>query len=396
VSTPASHATALWRRGFRPFFLLAGGYAVAGVAMWIAVLAGWLAAPAWLVPTWWHGHEMVFGFVGAAMAGFLLTSVPVWTGAEPWAGASLAALAGLWLAGRLAMAWAGHLPTWLVASVDGAFLPALALVIARPIRAAGQLRNAVFPLLVGALALANLAMHLGALGAGERVARTALYVGVDLVTLLVVVLTGRLTPLFTDNALRRAGIAAPLRPHAGLERAAQLGVGVLAVADALSPGSRVSGVAALAAAAAAAGRMVGWHSLRVRSDPLLWSLHAGAAWVVGGLAALALADLLGVPPRSTALHALTAGAFGATILAVMTRVALGHTGRPFATPPGIAWAYALVSGGALLRVVGPLAFPRHWLAVMATSGALWAAAFAIFLAVYAPILVRPRVDGRDG
>jgi uncharacterized protein involved in response to NO len=401
LSRPASRrrgcylsAVSLLALGFRPFFLLAGLEACAAVALWLCVLAGWLPAPAWLTPSLWHAHEMLFGLVAAAISGFLLTAVPNWTGTPPVRGRALAALAAVWLAGRAAMALAGSLPPAAVALVDAAFLPALALAVGRPVLAARQTRNAGVVGIVAALAIANVATQLEALGLARGAAPAALHGAVALAILLVATIGGRIVPAFTANAFRASGDAAAVRPHGPRDRAALALLALWVATELLAPRTVASGVAALAASGASALRMGGWQTRRTLGEPLLWSLHLGLAWIPVGLAAVAAADLAGALPWTVGLHALTTGAIGTMVLAVMTRVALGHTGRRLAAPPAATAAYALVSAAALTRTVGALAWPGATLPVLAVSGGLWIAAFGVFVAAYAPILVGPRADGR--
>ena len=394
AASDARAGAALWGRGFRPFFLFGALYASVGVPFWITVWRGLLPAPGWLWPSAWHAHEMLFGVVAAAIAGFLLTSVPVWTSTTAVSGGPLAALFGLWLAGRLAMAGAGHLPPGLVAAVDLAFLPTLGFFLARALVPARQTRNLGFLGVIALLFLCNAATHAEALGIALR-ASQALRLAVDLVVVLIVVIGGRITPAFTHNALLREGIDAPVRERPWQARAAIAGALGVALADLVAPRTHWSGALALVAALAVAGRMAGWQTRRTLRDPLLWSLHKGLAWVVVGLALVAVSDLTGRVPPHAGLHALSAGAMGAMVLAVMTRVALGHTGRALVLPSGAVGCYALVHLGALLRVLAA-AFPAAPPALLATGGLLWAGAFALYAARYAPILWGPRVDGRPG
>jgi uncharacterized protein involved in response to NO len=381
-------------RGFRPFFLCAGIYATALVPLWLAIFSGLLAPHAWLAPALWHAHEMLFGFGAAAVAGFLTTSVPVWTDTPPVIGARLGALVALWLAGRLAMLFAGASPPPLMAFVDAAFLPAVAVLVAVPIFRARQPRNYGVVAILAVLSLANGLVHGGAIGGAQEVARAGLRLGIDLLALLVLVIGGRITPAFTRNALRRAGERGEVVSRLWLDRAALASVAAFAVVDLVWPRTAASGLVALAGALAVAGRMLGWQTLRTLRDPLLWSLHAGYAWVAVGLACVGASDLGAPHPWTAGLHALTAGAFGTMILSVMSRVALGHTGRPLVAPRGMALAYLLVTLGAVLRVVGPSAAPS--LSVLWIAGGLWSAGFAIFCALYVPVLLRPRVDGQPG
>lgn len=385
----------LFERGFRPFFLLAASFAAVFVPTWVSVVLGWIGAPEWLWLSAWHAHEMLFGFCSAAVAGFLLTSVPVWTGTPPVVGVRLAALAGVWLAGRIAMIGAGHAPA-LAAAIDLVFLPAFVAAIAPPIFRAGVRRNFGFPVGIAALFVANGLVHAEAVGVAKGTAAIGLRAGVGLVTLLVVVIGGRVAPSFTTNALRRIGVREVASPPAWAERAAVPAFLVFVASDLLLPATIWSGAAALFAAAVLASRMSGWRSTRVLGDPLLWSLHLGYAWVVGGLLLFAASDLGAPWPRTVAVHALTAGAFGTMILAMMTRVALGHTGRPLVAPLAARIAYGLVTIGALVRTVGVAAVPSETVLLFAIGGFVWAAAFAAYLAGYAAVLVSSRVDGRPG
>jgi uncharacterized protein involved in response to NO len=388
--------TVLLARGFRPFFLLGGLYGCWVLLYWLAILAGMLAAPARIGPIWWHAHEMVFGFVTAAVAGFLLTSVPVWSATQPVVGWRLGALVGVWLVGRVAVALTGVLPPFWVALLDLAFLPSLATAVAIPLLRARQVRNYGFILALGALALVNLMSHLEAAGVAQTGGLLGSRIAVLLVAVLVVAIGGRIVPAFTRNALRRTGRPGEVRSTPWLDRLAAPAVLLFALCEVVAPRSLAGGGAALLAAAVLAGRMARWQTFRTFYDPLLWSLHLGYGWVAFGLACLAASDLAGLLPWTSGLHALTAGAFGTMILAVMSRVALGHTGRELAAPRGMALAYGLVGVGALLRVVGPAAVPEEGLAWITAGGLLWASAFALFSIIYIPILCRPRVDGAPG
>lgn len=395
-SRTAAEPFGLWGRAFRPFFLAGSIHAALLVPLWTLVWIGVFPAPSWLAPSWWHGHEMVFGVVAAAIAGFLLTASPVWSGGPALTGAPLAALFGLWLAGRLAFAAAGALPAWIVAAVDVAFLPAVAVAVARTLWGSGQHRNHALVGVVVALGLADAVMHAEALGLVSGVAGRALRLAVDGVVVLLLVIGGRITPAFTQNALRRREIDRSVRSRPWLDALVIAAAGVLAVAGAVAGRTPATGVLAILAGLAAALRLAGWQSWQTRSDPLLWSLHVGAAWLVVGLLLVGAGDLGAPIPASAGLHALTAGAMGATILAVMTRVGLGHTGRPLELPAGVVWCYALVNAGAVARVALGFAPAGAQRLLVVASGLAWAAAFGLFAVRYAPILLTPRLDGRPG
>ena len=380
-----------WGRGFRPFFLAAAAYAALFVPLSTALWLGAAMAPAWLVPPWWHGHEMLFGVVAAAIAGFLTTAAPVWAARPALQGRPLAALFALWLAGRAAMLAADRLPPWVVAVVDVVFLPVLAMLLARTLWGRAQRRNHGIVAVVAALAVANAVVHAAALGVVDvSLARRALHVAVAGVIVLVVVIGGRITPAFTANALRGRGLVVDVIDGAWRRRAAIGGAAAFAALTLVAPDTAADRAVSVAAGVAVAARMRGWRTRRVLDDPLLWSLHAGMAWVAMGLL------LRGLHPIGTAgLHALTAGAMGGMILAVMTRVGLGHTGRPLVLPPGAAWLYGGVHAAALARVLVGL-FPAAGPPLLIAAAAGWALAFGGFVVLYAPILLRPRIDGKPG
>ena len=386
----------LWGRAFRPFFLVLAAYAALAVPFWTAAWLGAVPTPAWLAPAQWHAHEMLFGVVAAGIAGFLLTASPVWSGGPALVGRPLAWLVALWVAGRLLFALAGFVPIGLVAAVDVAFLPAVALAVTRTLWGSGQRRNYGVVGLVAALALANAAVHAEALGLASGVAGRALRFAVDAIAVLLLVIGGRITPAFTQNAFRRAGLEVAIRARPWLGALAIGSAGALAVVSAVAGRSPATGALAALAAVAAAARLAGWQSWHTRSDPLVWSLHAGAAWLVAGFGLAAASDLGAAVPPSAGLHALTAGAMGATLLAVMTRVGLGHTGRPLVLPTGVVACYALVHIGAIARVASPFASGGAARGLLLASGLAWAAAFALFAARYWRILTGPRPDGRPG
>jgi uncharacterized protein involved in response to NO len=239
-------------------------------------------------------------------------------------------------------------------------------------------------------------MHAEAIGFASGTAGRALRFAVDLVIVLILVIAGRITPAFTRNALRRRGIERSVRALPWVGALAIGSAGALAVATPALGRTPWTGLLAAVGGVAAAVRLSGWQTWHVRSDPLLWSLHAGSAWVVAGLLLVAATDLGAAVPATAGLHALTAGAMGSTIVAVMTRVGLGHTGRPLRLPPGVVWTYALVHAAALVRVAAPFVAAEGQRALVAASGAAWAAAFGLFAVRYWPILTRPRPDGRPG
>src|SRR5690606_36073890 len=298
--------------------------------------------------------EMIFGFVAAAIAGFLLTAVPNWTGRLPVAGWPLALLAGLWLAGRIAVFTSTWLGPWPAAVIDAAFLPVFAAVVLREIVAGRNWRNLKVAIPVVLLALCNIAVHAETVGLAEGSAQPALYLAVFLVLTLISIVGGRIVPSFTRNWLAKRRARSLPRGHQGFGGVALAWVPVLGLAWVFAPDAPAPAALALAAALAHAARLALWRGWRTTAEPLLWILHVGYAWLPIGFALLGAALVSDAVARSAALHALTAGAFGTMILAVMTRASLGHSGRALTASPATTLCYVLAIAAALVRVAAPI------------------------------------------
>ncbi len=379
-------------KGFRPFFLLAAAFGAAFVPLWLGVLGGALRPGGPLAPAVWHAHEMVFGFAVAVIAGFLLTAVGNWTQRETAVGAPLLALAALWTAGRVAMLLPDAFPRAVTAAVDLAFLPALGVVLARPLVAARNRRNYVMLAVLAALFVANVVVHLDALGQAPGAARGACLFGLDVVVLVILVITGRVLPMFTRNATG----AETIRSRPRLDVATVAAMAAVALVDAVRPESAVAAGLAGVAGVLAIARAWGWRTRLVLRHPLLWVLHVGYAWVPGGLLLRLVARLDADVPASLATHALTVGAVGSLTLGMMARVALGHSGRPLVAPRPMSLAFAAMGLAAVARVVAPLVAPGAYFAELVVAGSLFSGAFVVYLLVYAPMLVTPRADGKPG
>ena len=379
---------ALFALGFRPFFLAAGIYAVLLMGLWLVVLQGGLSLGA-LSPPVWHGHEMLFGFAVAVIAGFLLTAAQNWTGIPMPSGRPLAALFLLWLAGRLGFLIPG-LPAGLVALVDLSFLPLLALALALPIHKAKQLHNYPFPVLLLTLTVANALVHLQALG-WTSTARLGLYLATYVVVAIMVIMGGRVIASFTDNKLGTRARRWPLIER--LVPAVTLGALLAAL---IAPASLVTALLAAVAATVHGIRLAGWYTRKFWAVPLLWILHLGYAWITLGFVLLALSAVGMSAAAVSALHAFTAGGIGVLTLGMMARVSLGHTGNPLEPAPVMTLAFVAINLAALVRVVLPLFFPAAYAPIMTAAGVVWVAAFGVFVVVYAPKLLRPRADGKPG
>lgn len=388
----AYEGTPLLALGFRPFFLLAGLSASALIPCWLALLLTGVRWPSPLPPTLWHAHEMVFGYTSAVIAGFLLTAVQNWTGRATARGPLLGALALLWIAGRAVCAAGQALPPWLAAAIDLAFLPALAACIARPIAATRNRRNAASPVMVLVLAAANGLYWLGALGGHPLVMLRGQRAALDIIALLILVIGGRIIPGFTANAVDG------LKPRTrnALDYAGVAAMVSVVVADLVDPSARGVAYCAAFAALTNGARLWGWGGTRTFARPILLVLHAGFAFTAAALGVRAWAIISGAFPESVATHLLTVGGIGLMTLGMMARIALGHTGRPLALAPSTVAALYLLGASALVRVVGPLALPTRYTALLWIAGALWTIAFALFTIRYTPILLAPRADGRAG
>ena len=395
VTASRRAAPVLLAYGFRPFFLLCGASAALLIAAWMGVMFAGLALPLGVSPPAWHAHEMLFGVVPAAIAGFLLTAVPNWTGAAPLAGRGLGALLVLWLAGRIAMATGAWLPALLVAIADLAFLTVLAGYIARVLLRHGNHRNLVLPAVLLTLAFANLGSHLSFAGIWPAGTQFGQVLALDLIAVLMLVIGGRITPAFTANWLRQHGrdascvVTSPV-----LDRVALLSAALVVVADLFTAWPAAGALTAGVAALANGWRLCRWRGWIATREPLLWVLHLGIAWVVIALALKALTPLLTLP-ASVWMHALGAGAAGTLLLGVMTRVALGHTGRALQLPRGAICIYLLVILAAMARLAASL-HPDAYRALLMLSAFAWIGAFVLFLLYFTPVLARPRPDGRAG
>ena len=386
-STPQRGGWALWNLGFRPFYLVASVFAVVSVILWACEYAGWLPGSYMQTP-FRHAHEMLFGYTLAVIAGFLLTAVRNWASRPTPSGAPLAMLVALWIAGRVMV-----LTPFDVASalVNAGFPLALAVAIGRPLVAAGNRRNYFFIVLLVALSAIEILVH-GAELEWVRLPETiGLQLGLDVVLFIVCVIAGRVIPMFTNNGVPGAGATR----NAVVERAALGSVLALIAADAFAlEGAGLIALLGLAALAHFA-RWILWRPWRTSRTPLVWILHLAYAWVPAYLLLRILAIEGHVAPP-WAIHALTIGVIGGMTLGMMTRTARGHTGRPLvAGAPEVAM-YVLVQLAAVMRVFGPLVAGDAYVVTVVAAAALWAAAFALYVLRYGPLLASPRADGKPG
>ena len=371
--------------GFRPFFLLAALWAAISMTLWIAYWAGGIALPGALLPVEWHSHELIFGYGGAVLCGFLLTAIPNWTKRKPLSGAPLAGLAALWLAARIGFLFDTGLPFGVLAALELSFPALFAAYAGREIIAAGNKRN------LPVFGIALLFLIADALFLWEVWAGAVLYgprIGIAVLIALVCLIGGRITPAFTRNWLKARGAEHLPAEFGALDKAVLAGtVAALALWVAL-PQHWLTGLAGLALGGAHVVRMARWRGLAVRGEPLLIALHAGYAFIALGFALAGLAVFLPAVPPMAAIHTWTVGAIGTMTLTVMTRATLGHSGRPLKAGWVETAFLAALPLAALARIASTFAGSPVWL--LHVSATLWILAFGLFALRYGPVMFAPR------
>lgn len=381
-------AAPVWVSAFRPFYLLGALYAPLLLAGGGGAFLGLVDLPAvGSTPALWHGHEMIFGFAMAICLGTLLTALPSWAGTPEVRGGGLSLLVALWLAGRAALWTSPLVPEAVTALADSLLIPALLVLIGPAVwRVPNRLFRWLLPILV-ALAAANGVYHAGLLLGEPALAELGLRAGVYAFMVLFALKGGVLTPIFTGNALRLAGIGEQASFQMWLETVATGSIVLLALLDLTGAPARWVGLAALACAIAHAVRTARWRGWLVAGQPLLSLMHLGFAWLVLAFALKAIAALAGAVPEAAWLHAFTVGSLGMMMLGLMTRVGLRHTGRPLIVPGSLRLACAAMFAAAPIRLVADMHSLAAWLALLAAL--LWAGAFAIFFILFARTLIAP-------
>jgi uncharacterized protein involved in response to NO len=388
--------TPLLRLGFRPFFLSGAVFSFVAIILWLLMYKGAVN----LLPLgggyWWHIHEMIFGFGCAIIAGFLLTAVQNWTGARGAQGSTLLFLFLLWLAGRVVVLFPTLFGEVITTIIDLSFLPVVAFVLAKPIVAIKQYRNLFFVPLLLLFTIANLEMHLAVYYPDVFTTTFASYAGVMLVTFLMSVMAGRVTPMFTANGTKTA--KATSLPW--LDNATNGSLAIIMFSLLLQPVVGFSetffGAILIIAGIFQTMRWLRWRPWITLGVPLLWSIHISIKFIAYGLIILGLSYLIAEIPSNHIWHLVTIGGMGGLILAMISRVSLGHTGRPLSPPKAMTFAYILITMAALIRSLGPWVLPEKTLVFIDVSGTFWLLAFGIFIVTYAPMLMSARKDGRPG
>ncbi len=378
---------------FRPFFLLGSLFAVLAMTIWIAAQHGisWWTLPADI--TSWHAHEMLLGFAGAAVGGFILTAVATWTGRPPVQGPLLGILVVTWFAGRLAMSLSGLLPAITVAVTDLSFPVLLTILAGREIIGGASKRNYQIVVLLGLITCANVLYHLAPLGIDAISDRAPLYLLLHLFLILITVMGGRIIPAFSGNWLRAKGSTTTPHISPAIESLIIPVTAAAGIADSFWPATPVTGILLMMTATIHGLRLARWKTRAVLSEPLLAVLHIAYLWFVFGYALLGLSSLGAVFPRTLAIHALAMGGIGGMIVAIGTRVGLAHTGRALHVARLTILSYLILGLAVVMRVFGPLT-DADSLLILDISAFGWITAFVLFAWVYWPMLCTPRVDGQ--
>lgn len=385
-----SGAFALFNLGFRPFFLFGALAALVLMLVWMKMLTSGQATQSYYQLSYiWHGHEMLFGYTLAIIAGFLLTAVRTWTSQAVPTGASLGFIFTVWLAGRLLPFAADTLPAVLIAAVDMLFLPLVIVGIAIPIIRSRNYRNLMMVVILSVMLFANGLMHAQLLGYTSNTLFTGMQLQLGLIILMIMILGGRVIPFFTERALGDFSA----RKYKWLEMLTP----VLVVAWLLSHFSgaaELAGMLAIANAAAQLLRLHGWFHPRLLKNPLLWILQLAYLFIPLGFALYAASVFAGISVYLST-HAFAAGAIGSITIGMMARVSLGHTGRPLKITNWIKAGFVCMLLSGLIRSLLPL-IPELYIAALHASAALWMLAWGLFLIPYTPILLKPRTDGQYG
>ncbi len=380
----------LFALGFRPFFLLAAISAPTLITLWLLKLFGMITLSNYYSSTGWHAHEMLFGYTMAVIAGFLLTAAGNWTGIKMISGWRLALLSIVFILGRIAPFFP-ELPYWFIVGIDLSFIPLIALFIAIPVIKVKQWSNIIFVPLLLAMAAANLTVHLSTLNIIDTSIATGSRVMLYLVVFLIVVMGGRVIPFFTERGVD--GIST--KKWGWIEYSAPVSIILLVFADVIFSHNTLTGYAALIAFVVHLIRLYGWYSNKIWQNPLVWILQTAYAWFIVGFVLKSL-TLFNSSAVIFTYHAFTVGGIGVMTLGMMARVSLGHTGREMKLNSWMVLAFILINVAVIFRVLLPIFMHDYYLQLIQIASVLWVVSFTIFALVYIPMLLRARVDGREG
>ena len=386
---------ALFSLAFRPFFISAGISAILLIGAWLAmyVMGYPLSVSDYYTGTSWHSHEMLFGYITAVIAGFLLTAVRNWTGVQTLQKNPLMILVGIWILGRILPFFSSVLPPTLIAGVDWLFLPLLAVAIACPLIKGNNNRNLFFIAIIAVMMTANSLVHAQLLGWTQNTLNTGLYGMLYMDIGLIMVIVGRVLPFFTEKGVD--GVVT-LTTHKNLEILGMVLLAIYVVCDLFNLPLWLQSISAIALGLSQIWRLKGWYTHKIWAVPLVWVLHVGYAWIVTGFLLKAITPWWTVLPALDT-HALVIGGLGMLTFGMMARVSTGHTGRNIHSVPSVVYfGFYLLFVTAVIRVFLPMFFPSYYFIWLGLSTILWTIAFAIFLWVFVPYLIHARPDGHAG
>lgn len=378
----------LFSVAFRPFFLSGALFSLVAMSIWGAVLSGWLTFEPYGSSFWWHAHEMLFGFTVAIIVGFLLTAVQNWTGLTSVKGKSLGLLWLLWLIARVLLAIDIGLADWVIVFIDLAFLPVVCVVMARLIITVKLWRNLIFIPILVLMTCSNALMHWGLLNNNAALINQGSYAMVMLVVMLITVLGGRVFPMFTANGTGTKKVEG-IRILEILTIASTALIALIYITGITLP-ALLQAVLLLLSALCHFIRLIRWRFWVTFKTPLVWSLHLGYLGIPIGFFLMALHYFSGDILLSTVVHALTVGAIGSTILSMITRVSLGHTGRKLIVGKALAIAFILVFLTSFVRVFYTLISDDYSFS-MATAALMWVLAYGIYSVIFLPKLITKRL-----
>ena len=376
------------QNSFRPFFIVAGIWATLAVPFWILNYFGLLIVADNFDILLWHQHEMLYGFIAAAITGFILTAIPNWTGRLPIKNKPLGFLVFLWIIGRIGFLTIPIIGAKVVALMDLPFLIVLVLVILREIVSGKNWRNLPVIILISLFTLGNILVHLQLLDVIES-AELGIRLSIFVLSILLALIGGRIVPSFTRNWLSQNQVNR-FPSRAGIfDKVCLVSLVVFVIAQIITPYHQLTSLLALLAGLLHGIRLIRWKVWLTLSEPLIWILHVGYMWLSVALVLIGLAGLTDFVPYTSSYHALTIGAFSTMILGVMTRVSLGHTGRTLKATFGTTTIYVFITIASVLRVSESFLNDSRNL-ILSFSGIFWTLSFALFVFIYFPILTQPR------
>ena len=379
---------ALFSLGFRVFFLAAGIFSVVSLSIWAVLLQYNIPfSSGELSSVQWHAHEMIFGYSVSVIAGFLLTAVKNWTNVKAISGKWLAVVFSLWLVARLSLT---IIPEYLYVSAffDMLFLLALLLCIAYPIFKVRQWNQSIILVILGLLIIFNGLFYAGAFDYLTNGIQWGLYGGLYLVIGLILIMGRRVIPFFIEKGV---GNNTKLMNYKFIDSSIVILFSIFIIFDVFINNNLVSAMACFGLFIANVIRLYGWHSIGIWNNSMLWSLYIAMSFICLGFLLMSLSYYVSTF-KLLAIHAFAVGGIGMVTMSMMSRVALGHSGRDVSRPPkAIPYALIILILSGLTRVLPPIFSDSSYLVWVGISQVLWILAFAIFTISYAPILWKPSI-----